>query len=477
MASPGVAGLAAILVSNGVPFYECVSRIARTCDKIDAVAHPYAIVAGHDMGTWNQYLGYGRINHYRAMCTLVAPTLDSANPGVGAVDLSWTAPALFDSPTAGYNIYRTTTAGGPYGLVASLGNVTSYTDISNQGGFSFYYTIKAVDSYGFETRYSNELSAIPVQPTLTFTPTISETWTVSPTFTSTSTVTATFSPTNTPTCTITRTYSRTPTDTRTGSPTFSRTATPTVTRTGTLTASPSVSPTFSFSPSASATGSATPSATASFSATASASKTSSPSASLTPTISATNSPSPSISATLTPTSTSTPTASVSETFTDSPTFTYSPTYSLTFTYSPTSTITQTGTETATPTGTPTESPDYTATFTPTITLTFMPTATAVVASNEPLIIQKLLLVPNPLYGNDARLAVKLQGSATRFTLRAYSSGYNLMQKREYVLAGGPGWVVIPVDAGKWPNGVLFLRLTAENGAGTSSALATVFVVK
>jgi subtilisin family serine protease len=235
MAGPGAAGLAAILVSNGVQFYECISRIAETCDKVDSSTNAYASDPGHPLGTWNQYMGYGRINFYRAMETLVPPTLNLATPGVGTVFLSWAAPTLFNTSTQGYIIYRSNTAGGPYAQIGTTIS-TSFTDPSAVGPSTLYYVVKAQDSNSFLTRYSNELSASPLYASPTNTPS----FTATPTFSTSPTATGT--PTPSPTYTATGTFTSTPSITSTGtpSPTFSVSPTPTP--------SFSVSPTRSPSP-------------------------------------------------------------------------------------------------------------------------------------------------------------------------------------------------------------------------------------
>jgi len=83
--------------------------------------------------------------------TLTATALHS-------VLLNWTAsisPNLMN-----YNVYRGTTAGGPYGVVTTLGLVTSYVDSNVQDGQTYYYVTTVVDATGAESGYSNEASAV-----------------------------------------------------------------------------------------------------------------------------------------------------------------------------------------------------------------------------------------------------------------------------------------------------------------------------
>lgn len=207
ISTPMVASLAAILMSNGVPHYEVLSRMARTADKIDAIAHPYATVAWKPLGTWNEYLGYGRINFYRAMKTLVAPVLDSAVASVGQVDLAFSAPPLNDTATSGYHVYRATAAGGPYTRVTGLPVAgLSYSDTGVSSGQVLYYVVTALDSHpeNFETKKSNERSVTVPYPS----PTVTPTFTHSPTATATPTITWTH--TVSPTPSITPTFTATP---------------------------------------------------------------------------------------------------------------------------------------------------------------------------------------------------------------------------------------------------------------------------
>jgi subtilisin family serine protease len=69
-ATPHVAGLAGLLLSAKPTLTNVEVRdlIEQTADKVGSV--PYATVAGYPNGTWNEEMGYGRINAYRALQTV-----------------------------------------------------------------------------------------------------------------------------------------------------------------------------------------------------------------------------------------------------------------------------------------------------------------------------------------------------------------------------------------------------------------------
>ena len=75
------------------------------------------------------------------------------------VYLSWNASSSPD--VVGYNIYRGTTSGGPYGRINSaLDPSTVYTDTSASNGSTYYYVTTAIDGSGQESAYSNEVQAV-----------------------------------------------------------------------------------------------------------------------------------------------------------------------------------------------------------------------------------------------------------------------------------------------------------------------------
>src|SRR5262249_43483323 len=95
-----------------------------------------------------------------AASTPGAPTLSSALPGANTVALSWSAPtSTGGSAITGYRVYRSTVSGGET-LIATLGNVSGYTDSGLGAGITYYYQVSALNSVG-EGNRSNERSAVP----------------------------------------------------------------------------------------------------------------------------------------------------------------------------------------------------------------------------------------------------------------------------------------------------------------------------
>src|SRR5437773_1716299 len=97
------------------------------------------------------------------------PTPPSAPPNLAAtgsnaqVGLTWQAPASNGgSPITNYRIYRGTSSNGET-LLATIGNVLTYTDTSVTNGVTYYYQVSAVNGAGEGPR-SNEASATPSPP-------------------------------------------------------------------------------------------------------------------------------------------------------------------------------------------------------------------------------------------------------------------------------------------------------------------------
>jgi len=92
-----------------------------------------------------------------------APSLNSASAGNGNVTLAWSAPASDGgSAVTGYKVYRSIASGGQT-FLATLGNVSSWTDWSVANGTTYFYKVTAVNAAG-EGGLSSERSATPTAP-------------------------------------------------------------------------------------------------------------------------------------------------------------------------------------------------------------------------------------------------------------------------------------------------------------------------
>ena len=75
-----------------------------------------------------------------------------------SVSLTWTASA--SASIAGYNVFRSTTSGGPYTqLNSSVVITTSYTDTTVTAGQTYYYVTAAVNTSNQQSGYSNQVQA------------------------------------------------------------------------------------------------------------------------------------------------------------------------------------------------------------------------------------------------------------------------------------------------------------------------------
>lgn len=81
----------------------------------------------------------------------------TASAGYGQVSLSWSTA----TGAASYNIYRSTTNGGPYTSITNVA-ATSYVNSGLISGTTYYYAIKAKNNIGLSA-YSNQASATPIE--------------------------------------------------------------------------------------------------------------------------------------------------------------------------------------------------------------------------------------------------------------------------------------------------------------------------
>ena len=89
-----------------------------------------------------------------------APTGLTATAGDAQASLDWANNS--ESDLAGYDVYRSTTSGGPYTKVNSAVVTTSaYTDTGLTNGTTYYYVVRAVDTANNESANSNQASATP----------------------------------------------------------------------------------------------------------------------------------------------------------------------------------------------------------------------------------------------------------------------------------------------------------------------------
>jgi fibronectin type 3 domain-containing protein len=63
-------------------------------------------------------------------------------------------------PIAGYNVYRSTTSGGPYVKIGSRVPDVTYTDSLLRNETTYFYVVTAVDEHNRESQYSNEVRAV-----------------------------------------------------------------------------------------------------------------------------------------------------------------------------------------------------------------------------------------------------------------------------------------------------------------------------
>lgn len=98
-----------------------------------------------------------------AVCLLSCLELGCRKSAPHWVTLRWDpAATTAGASITSYNIYRSTTTGGPYAALASHVPGPPFEDHLVAGGRTYFYVVTAVDTSGRESGYSKEIrAAIP----------------------------------------------------------------------------------------------------------------------------------------------------------------------------------------------------------------------------------------------------------------------------------------------------------------------------
>lgn len=92
----------------------------------------------------------------------VTTPIVSATAGDGQVALSWTsAVGSLGFNISGYAIGQSTNSGGPYSF-STVGNVLATTRTGLSNGVTYYFVVRALDSFGDTVVTSSQVSALPV---------------------------------------------------------------------------------------------------------------------------------------------------------------------------------------------------------------------------------------------------------------------------------------------------------------------------
>ena len=105
-----------------------------------------------------------------AASRLDPPTNLTASQNNGVITLNWTASSCPSAKLGGYYIYRSTSHGGPYTKIGTVGKVLTYNDTTAEDGVDLYYVVSAYNTAGAESEYSNEANSLI--PTVSLTVTI-----------------------------------------------------------------------------------------------------------------------------------------------------------------------------------------------------------------------------------------------------------------------------------------------------------------
>jgi len=118
------------------------SKTATISGLVAGTTYHFRIIAADTSNDWLTSLDYTCITHQTT--------------AQHSVKLNWQASS--STGVAGYRVYRSTVSGGYYALLASSAGL-NYTDIGVQSGTTYYYVVKAINSVGQLSAYSNQVKA------------------------------------------------------------------------------------------------------------------------------------------------------------------------------------------------------------------------------------------------------------------------------------------------------------------------------
>src|ERR1700690_3926118 len=95
------------------------------------------------------------------VCVLLCLGLACCHKGPHSVTLTWQQPRFSPAVSiVGYNVYRSTTSGGPFVKLASRVPEPHYEDRLVVSGRTYFYVVTALDQAGRESGFSTETLAI-----------------------------------------------------------------------------------------------------------------------------------------------------------------------------------------------------------------------------------------------------------------------------------------------------------------------------
>lgn len=165
-------------VPLGGNYWSIYDSLAEGCNDSNSDGFcdtPYVFTGGQDNLPWNKQDGWKGIATSIKPVTAVTASDTPCDNG-GNITLNWTfsqddpASGLGSNKVTGYNIYRSISSGGPYGLIGSVSaGINSYVDTDAVIGTTYYYIAMATDGIK-ESVNSIEASAtsarnLPLPPT------------------------------------------------------------------------------------------------------------------------------------------------------------------------------------------------------------------------------------------------------------------------------------------------------------------------